>query len=246
MQSKKKTILLIIALIIIGLNDVVFAEYKFNITPRCWSVFYNKSNTDENYQGNEDYEVDSDGPLFGLTLAWLSKSNSHLLTAFAGIADGTYVSTNNVGIDGDFEVFRMDIEYLFRKHYGSWNMLYGGRIFKVSETYPTFSGDALNILGELGVSKSIPLGSSNKHFLFGNLLGMLGMGFWSETYNVNRGGNEDDGVGPTLGIDVNIGYQFLITNNANFNIRYRHFFFPSFDDQKIKLNGPEVGFSYTF
>ncbi len=238
--------------------------WNFDVTPRFWYMIVNPTPFSDSQlfqQTNESAMF----PLYGLSIRVEPpgfSGSDFLLTGFRGSDSvaGRSVSAGGVSARHNTDATRTDIELLYRTPVPNSNVYWfvGGRwvlfeeesdigsglVFPASGT-SHLSEETNFYFGEIGASFSTPIDQRGRHVLFGNFTS--GIGYESQEVT-NRGtSSRPDKEGFIPFIDVNLGYQYVFSENANFHARYRTFAMHEVvREEFMALHGPEVGITIRF
>lgn len=223
-----------------------------SVTPRVWITQVNLT---------ESEGFDSEAvivPMYGgsITITPPSAPNfSILATGFYGEGKGEAFGRDADVRDGDSEVTRTDIEILLRYHIPETQLVvFGGPRYVTFDTSFEFSSFDVDLTSkiwvvEMGVGAFANITESGRHRAFGNFtLGVAFEEFESKTDNdILFEGSESQ---TTATIDLNLGYQYLLTDTIGFNFRYRMFTIFTEDDfaqgDLTTIHGPELGLALRF
>ena len=256
------------ALILLFHSPVMSQEnssgWDIDVTPRFWYMNVNPTPFSDSQLFQQTNET-AMFPLYGLSLRVEPpgfSGSDFLLTGFRGSDSvaGRSVSATGVSARHNTDATRTDIELLYRTRVPNSNIYWfvGGRWVLFEEESDIGSGLVFPASGtshlseetnfyfaELGVSFSTPIDQRGRHVLFGNFTG--GVGYESQEVT-NRGTSsrpDKDGFVPF--IDVNLGYQYVFTDSANFHVRYRTFVMHEVvREEFMALHGPEIGITIRF
>jgi hypothetical protein len=221
---------------------------RITLTPRVWVTQVNTVDFDEVDPGA--YFV----PMYGasLEIAPPDSGFSIVATGFYGEGEGD-VESLALG-SGDSEVTRADVELLLRYRVPNTQLiLFGGPRYVFFDQELDVPGRNITeesdiIVGEIGVGTFGNLGESGRHRFFGNF--MLGVAASFYEFENGFAVDEDSGTEVTGSIDVNVGYEYLVTGWASINLRYRMFLFFGEDDfgqdDMTTVHGPEFGVAFRF
>ena len=238
-----------------------------SLTPRLWYSFLNPNGFAGNSSKIDSFEELS-MPLTGFTAGirpngWESDI---LFTALYGTGSGKISSANGsaTSTNGEYDATRLDIEVLQRFAIPgtaiSW--FYGGRYihgendaehhsasgitFRASGT--RFLEEATNIyLVEGGIGFFTPITEDGQHGLFGS--GGIGLGYGSHKVGNRTTELDPDESGVVVSWDINVGYQYTISDSVAAHARYRAFVIPVAGDTTTNffvVHGPEVGATIRF
>jgi hypothetical protein len=256
------------ALILLFHSPVMAQErssgWNIDVTPRFWYMMVNPNPFSKSRTLQQTHET-AMFPLYGLSLRVEPpgfSGSDFLLTAFRGSDTVKGRSVNSLGVSARHETdaTRTDIELLYRTPVPNSNVYWfvGGRWVLFEEesdigsglVYPAsgishLSEETNFYLAEIGASFSTPIDQRGRHVLFGNFTG--GIGYESQEVT-NRGSSDrPDKEGFIPFIDVNLGYQYVFSENANFHARYRTFAMHEVvREEFMALHGPEVGITIRF
>lgn len=237
--------------------------WNFEVTPRLWYMLVNPTPFSDStfiQQTNETAKF----PLYGISLRVEPPDfggSDFLLTVFRG---SDTVKGRSVTVVGDTarhvtDATRTDVELLYRTRFpdsnahwflgARWVLLEeesdvgSGLVFPSSGT-SHLSEESNFYLAEVGASYSVPMDREARHLLFGNFTSGLGY----ETVEVKNRATplrpDDEAFFPF--VDINVGYQFILSDSLNVHARYRAFVLDEiFRDLSI-LHGPEVGLTVKF
>jgi hypothetical protein len=106
------------------------------------------------------------------------------------------------------------------------------------------SEDSNFYLAEIGASYSVPVDKMARHLLLGNFT----RGVRYQTIKVNNRATplrpDDEAFFPF--IDINVGYQYLLSDSLSVHARYRAFVMDEIIRNLSVLHGPEIGFTVKF
>jgi len=221
-------------------------------TPRVWI-------THTNLTESEGFDAGAVlVPMYGgsITLTTPRTPNFSLLaTAFYGTGEGDAFGSELATGEGDSDVERTDIEILLRYHIPDTQLIvFGGPryiIFDREFEFDSFDVDHTSEIWaiEAGVGTFGNLTDSGRHRFFGNFtLGVAFEAYESKTNNDNIFDGKEDSTG--VSIDVNLGYEYLLADWVNLNLRYRTFVIFTEDDFEqsdlTTIHGPELGVALRF
>ncbi len=227
------------------------AAYTYTLTPRFQYLMIPQT------RGNDE---SFDAPFFGLT-AGVTPPGKKDFDIQASIFYGQADSRSDVGLstltNADAEYF--DTEILLRQYINESNayVAFGGRYLHI-ETDDTLANSGLTFassgannlktetdtyLGEIGVGYSSAITENSVHQLFGQFV--LGLGYASEENNKLQ--SDDNASGFATLFDLNLGYQYAVSDTMSAHARYRAILL---SDENIFngtiAHGPEIGVTYKF
>jgi hypothetical protein len=256
------------SVLILASGSIVRAEedtggWNFEVTPRFWYMLVNPNPFSDSQfiqQTNETAEF----PLYGLSLRVEPPDfggSDFLLTVFRGSDTVKGRSVNALGVSARHvtDATRTDVELLYRTRFPDSNAHWflgarwvfleeesdvgSGLVFPSSGT-SHLSEESSFYLAEVGASYSVPMDRAANHLLFGNFTGGVGYETVEVTNRTTPLRPDDEAFFPF--VDINVGYQYILSDSLNIHARYRAFVLEEiFRDLSI-LHGPEVGLTVKF
>ena len=226
-----------------------------SIVPRVWL-------TQIVTAGTQDYEAGAAFiPLYGGSIAfspdWI-RGLSVLFTGFHGEGDGDAVQPSNAPGNqrADRELTRSDVELLLRYQIPDTTLLlfFGPRYITFEQrtefsTYYIQEKTQLLIV-QVGLGGFASLSESGNHRFFGNLTAGVATEFFEYESTENGFESFKDDPAVTGSIDLNVGYEYLVSDWSSVSLRYRTFVLFGEDDfgqdDLTTVHGPEIGVAFRF
>jgi len=240
-------------------QDQERSGWQFGITPRLWVSALTIPDEDNVSSGAVFI------PLYGGTVSvspGFAPNVTLLVTGLRGNGSGDIVFNPGGFVPGGCarcagtqNVARTDFEALLRYSFANGiNVSAGGRYVKFvsdvsaqtvylgPDTGARFSNHAENtiLLGEIAVGFVHEVSQDGRHRVFGNLIGAFGS--IKNKFQDSLGTNQSSSS-PTVGMDVNVGYEYWFTPYTNIGLRYRSFVLAANNDYDLvkffSIHGPE-------
>ena len=229
-----------------SIRDVV------SITPRVWITQVNLTES-ENFDSGAVIV-----PMYGGSITITPpnfKNFSLLATGFYGTGKGEAFGRDPDVQEGDSKIERADIEVLLRYRIPETQLIvFGGPryvSFDQSFEFSSFDVDQKSKIWviEAGIGAFANLTDNGRHRFFGNLT--IGAAFEAfESKSEQEGvfvGKENQ---TTASVDLNLGYEYLLADWVDLNVRYRMFTIFTEDDfvqdDLTTIHGPELGLAFRF
>lgn len=240
------------------------AAWRFEITPRFWYLMVNPTPFVDSKDFQQTNEI-AEFPMYGFSFRVappVPRRSDFLLTFFRGSdsVKGRSLHSSGASFRHVTDATRTDVELLFRRRIPEsgvrWFAGFRWVLFEEDSsagsgfTYPASGTNQLEeetnfYLGEVGISFTAPLDHMAKHLFFGNIT--TGVGYESQVVENRALSASPDNSGFFPFVDANIGYQYVISENLSFHVRYRTFVLREVvREQVVALHGPEVGIGVLF
>lgn len=243
MIIRNRQIIILVAILSILFVSKAFAatsDSQWTVTPRLWTPTI--STEDDN---TINRFLDQDIDLYGLSIDYKPTDLDQYSFAFSYftsadeyplVIDSIDPFGNEVESIGDQK--REDLEILVRYQVPNSivNLNLGYRAVRASGNL-VFDYDTETDLIELGVGFGAPMYDySDRHFLFAYLI----LGFGDEKITPRSDQSHHANT-----LDLNLGYQYRLSDSVSLNLRYRNFWLEA-NKTNTSLDGLEMGVSFRF
>lgn len=249
-----------LTVVLLSLTSTIAHADSFGVTLRYWL-------TEQRFPGTTNVtfiigvaaeDIRSEVP--AVTLRWSPdfwEDHDFLLSYFALDPSGRVNVLVADGFPGDFfssdfDTSRSDLEFLIRSRASNNFFLYYGLRSIDAENAVTINRSGAPqeqlttqdwLLAEVGVGIAVPVSENGRHSVFANALGGIGR---IERDTLQDGVSFGASSDTAYTIDLNLGYQYTLTQAISFSLRYRDLGSFIDNEKSTEFTGIDLGLTFNF